>query len=86
MPALEAQDKAAVAFDLAQITSPHNRSNAAPNLPMGTLSANSDPHVATGYAVRRLLPIETEALQGFPETGRVTTTTATKSPTATVTA
>ena len=35
----------AVAFDLAQITSPH---------------------VATGYAVRRLLPIETEALQGFP--------------------
>ena len=54
-----------VAFDLAQITSPH---------------------VATGYAVRRLLPIETERLQGFPETGRATTTTATKSRTATVTA
>ena len=35
-----------VAFDLAQITSPH---------------------VATGYAVRRLLPIETERLQGFPD-------------------
>lgn len=35
-----------VAFDLAQITSPHNRTRAEPGLPNGTLTADSNPHVA----------------------------------------
>jgi DNA (cytosine-5)-methyltransferase 1 len=58
---------APIVFDLAQITSPHNRSRAEPGAPAGTLAANSDPHVATGYAVRRLTPRECERLQGFPD-------------------
>ena len=56
-----------IAFDLAQITSKHNRTRAEPGLPNGTLPAGGDPHVATSYAVRRLTPRECERLQAFPD-------------------
>lgn len=57
----------AVAFDLAQITSATNRSKAEHNLPAGTLSKNSQMHVAELMQVRRLTPVECERLQGFPD-------------------
>jgi DNA (cytosine-5)-methyltransferase 1 len=56
-----------IAFDLAQITSATNRTRAGPGRPMSTLAANSDPHVAMNYAVRRLTPRESERLQGLPD-------------------
>lgn len=57
----------AVAFDPNQITSKANRS-----IPRGdvlhTLPATSNPpHLATAWAVRRLMPVECERLQGFPD-------------------
>jgi DNA (cytosine-5)-methyltransferase 1 len=55
-----------VAFDLAQITSKANRNRAEDGLPQPTLCDGSQPHVAGQYMVRRLLPVETEKLQGFP--------------------
>lgn len=57
----------AVAFDLAQITSATNRSRAEKGLPAGTLSKNSQMHVAQLMQVRRLTPVECERLQGFPD-------------------
>ncbi|MFM0044101.1 DNA cytosine methyltransferase [Paraburkholderia sediminicola] len=57
----------AVAFDLQQITSKANRSRVAPGLPAPTMAKQSDIHVATEYAVRRLMPMECERLQGFPD-------------------
>jgi DNA (cytosine-5)-methyltransferase 1 len=68
---LGAENPTAIAFDLAQITSATNRSRAAPELPVGTLSKGSDMHVAqpvtTTMQVRRLTPVECERLQGFPD-------------------
>lgn len=61
-----------IAFDLAQITSKTNASRAEPGLPFGTMSKGSDMHVAnavlkSSMQVRRLLPVECERLQGFPD-------------------
>lgn len=58
---------AAVAFDLAQITSSANRTRAEPGLPASTLAKASRMHVAHPMAVRRLTPRECERLQGFPD-------------------
>ena len=57
----------AVAFDLQQITSKTNRSRVEPGMPAPTMAKQSDMHVATEYAVRRLTPMECERLQGFPD-------------------
>ena len=57
----------AVAFDLQQITSKTNRSRVGSDLPAPTMAKQSDMHVATDYAVRRLTPMECERLQGFPD-------------------
>lgn len=57
----------AIAFDLQQITSNANRSQVAAGLPAPTMAKHSDMHVATEYAVRRLIPLECERLQGFPD-------------------
>ena len=59
---------AAVAFDVAQITSRTNRSRAEPGLPAGTLQKESRMHVASQMQVRRLTPLECCRLQGFPDT------------------
>ncbi|MDT1061181.1 DNA cytosine methyltransferase [Paracoccus sp. CPCC 101403] len=56
---------AAVAFDLAQITSAVNRSIPQPVSP--TMAKASNLHAFTPWAVRRLTPIECERLQGFPD-------------------
>jgi DNA (cytosine-5)-methyltransferase 1 len=56
----------AIAFDLAQITSKANRTNAADGLPASTIAKDSRMHVASS-AVRRLTPRECERLQGFPD-------------------
>lgn len=58
---------AAVAFDLAQITSATNRTRVSPELPGSTLNAAGQMHVAAPWAVRRLTPRECERLQGFPD-------------------
>lgn len=56
-----------VAFDTTQITSPDNYSNPKPGDPCHPLAAGAHPPaVITDMAVRRLMPIECEALQGFP--------------------
>jgi site-specific DNA-cytosine methylase len=54
-------------FDMAQITSPTNRSQVNPNFPVSTMSKGSDLHLASSMAVRRLTPVECERLQGFPD-------------------
>ena len=56
-----------MAFDLAQITSAENRSRVSPELLASTLAKNSDMHIASTMAVRRLTPTECERLQGFPD-------------------
>lgn len=58
-----------IAFDGAQVTSPHNRSRCEPGSPAYTLAATSRPHVASadGAWVRTLTPLEWERLQGFPD-------------------
>jgi DNA (cytosine-5)-methyltransferase 1 len=58
---------AAVAFDLAQVTSAANRTRVEPGLPASTLAKASRMHVAQPMAVRRLTPRECERLQGFPD-------------------
>lgn len=63
---LQRSQTQAIAFDLAQITSPQNATRAEPGIPASTMSKNSRMHVATS-AVRRLTPIECERLQGFPD-------------------
>ena len=57
----------AMTFDMAQITSPTNRSQVNPNFPVSTMSKGSDLHLASSMAVRRLTPVECERLQGFPD-------------------
>ena len=64
---IQANQGQAIAFDLAQITSAANRTNAAPGLPASTMSAASRMHVASRMAVRRLTPLECERLMGFPD-------------------
>jgi DNA (cytosine-5)-methyltransferase 1 len=56
-----------MAFDLTQITSATNRSRVDPKLPARTILKRSDMHIASSMAVRRLLPVECERLQGFPD-------------------
>lgn len=58
---------AAVAFDLAQITSAANRTRVAPELPASTLNGSGAMHVASPMAVRRLTPRECERLMGLPD-------------------
>lgn len=56
------------AFDMQQITSPHNRASVRDNAPAPTISRVSRMHAAIeGMAVRRLTPVECERLQGFPD-------------------
>lgn len=55
-----------VAFDERNVTSPDNRSNPQPGDPCHTLHASA-PSIASAFAVRRLLPVECERLQSFPE-------------------
>ena len=73
-PALD-KSKTPAVFDAVQITSKTNRSRVTPGAPAGTVSKNSDMHAIeplqpfTGpqSGVRRLMPVETERLQGFPD-------------------
>lgn len=55
-----------VAFDLNQITSKTNRSQPDPAIHHTLPATSTPPHLATPWAVRRLLPVECEALQAFP--------------------
>lgn len=57
----------AVAFDLNQITSKVNRSRPDPAVHHTLPATACPPHLATEWAVRRLTPIETARLQGFPD-------------------
>jgi len=57
----------AVAFNLAQLTHPENRSNPRPGDPAPTLVAGGSAAVAEATTVRRLTPTECERLQGFPD-------------------
>lgn len=57
----------AVAFDLAQLTHPANRSRVEDGLPTGSLSATSQMHVASGAVIRKFTPRECERLQGIPD-------------------
>ena len=56
-----------VAFDLNQITSKTNRSQPDPSVHHTLPAASCPPHLATQWAVRRLMPVECERLQGFPD-------------------
>ena len=57
-----------IAFDTTQITHPRNGSNPQPDGPCHTLpAAGHAPTVAFCDVVRRLMPIECERLQGFPD-------------------
>jgi DNA (cytosine-5)-methyltransferase 1 len=57
-----------VAFDTTQITSKANYSNPKAGDPCHPLAAGAHPPaIATGWAVRRLMPIECERLMGFPD-------------------
>lgn len=57
----------AIAFDMAQITTPENRSRAEFGLPSPSMAKESRISVAGSSAVRRLTPRECERLQGFPD-------------------
>ena len=57
----------AVAFDLNQITSKTNRSQPDPEVHHTLPAATCPPHLAEAWAVRRLMPVETARLQGFPD-------------------
>ncbi len=70
-----------IAYDFAQITNKHNRSNPKPNSPCHTLNQNCDATMVTAICetidnkgtatkkriIRRLTPLECERLQGFPD-------------------
>ncbi|MDE1009496.1 MAG: DNA cytosine methyltransferase [Paraburkholderia fungorum] len=55
------------AFDMQQITSPHNRAGVIDGEPAPTMAKASRMHAVAGMAVRRLTPRECERLQGFPD-------------------
>lgn len=57
----------AAAFDVQQITNPHNRASVADGAPAPTMAKQSRMHAIAGMAVRRLTPRECERLQGFPD-------------------
>ena len=57
----------ALPFDLNQITSKANRSQPDPEVCHTIPAASCAPHLATPWAVRRLMPVECERLQGFPD-------------------
>ncbi|SCU75585.1 Cytosine-specific methyltransferase [Cupriavidus necator] len=56
-----------VAFDLQQITSPENRARIDPAAAAPTMAKVSRMHAIEHQAVRRLMPMECERLQGFPD-------------------
>ncbi|MFZ2996233.1 DNA cytosine methyltransferase [Sphingobium sp.] len=58
-----------VAFDTTQVTSPQNGSNPLPGDPCHGLSAKAHPPAIASptTGVRRLMPVECERLQGFPD-------------------
>lgn len=57
-----------IPFDTTQITHPENRSNPQPGDPCHPLAAGGHaPTIVSHMAVRRLLPVECERLQGFPD-------------------
>lgn len=56
-----------VAFDLNQITSKVNRSRPDPAVHHTLPATACPPHLATEWAVRCLMPVETARLQGFPD-------------------
>lgn len=65
---LEARRAQTVAFDTTQITSKENGSNPQPGDPCHPLAAGAHaPAIANAWAVRRLMPVECERLQGFPD-------------------
>mgnify|MGYP000509979876 CR=1 FL=1 len=66
-PTLDKSKIPAVAFDLNQITSKTNRSQPDPAVHHTLPATACPPHLATEWAVRRLTPIETARLQGFPD-------------------
>lgn len=59
--------RAAVAFDLNQITSKTNRSQPDPAYHHTLPASSCPPHLALPWAVRRLTPRECERLMGFPD-------------------
>ncbi len=59
-----------IPFSPEQVTHPENRSRCEPGSPAGTLSKGGHPESvadAGGRWVRRLMPVECERLQGFPD-------------------
>lgn len=66
-PTLDKSKIPAVAFDLNQITSKTNRSQPDPAVHHTLPATACPPHLATEWAVRRLMPVETARLQGFPD-------------------
>ncbi len=57
-----------IAFDTTQVTSKSNYSNPKAGDPCHPLASTAHPPaVATGWAVRRLLPLECERLMGLPD-------------------
>lgn len=58
--------KTPAVFDAVQITCKTNRSRVTPGAPAGTVSKASNLHAITS-GVRRLMPVECERLQGFPD-------------------
>ena len=65
--ALDKSKTPAIAFDLNQITSKTNRSQPDPEVHHTLPAATCPPHLAEAWAVRRLMPVETARLQGFPD-------------------
>lgn len=66
-PTLDKSKTPAIAFDMAQITHPENRSKVESGAPAPTMNAKGQIHAATSMTVRRLTPTECERLQGFPD-------------------
>jgi len=67
MGRIDYESETMVAFDLNQITSKTNRSQPDPSVHHTLPAASCPPHLATQWAVRRLMPVECERLQGFPD-------------------
>lgn len=65
--ALDKSKTPAIAFYLNQITSQTNRSRPDPEVHHTLPAATCPPHLAETWAVRRLMPVETARLQGFPD-------------------
>jgi len=62
------QASIAIAFDTTQVAHPENRCNPQPGDACHPLAAQGHPpDLADGLVVRRLMPVECERLQGFPD-------------------